>query len=148
MSKALQWKNTGSAEVHIVTLWIWDYTIFSPAPAQWVQVTFQADNTAAMPAGDWVIRLEADEVEPDGVLPAPASPDLQFGLTSPDTTAYVARSPEDGELTLRSAQSTTTVYVMTVEQVGTEPVTPGRKRQASVCFTDGHRAFMVTMRDE
>ena len=52
--------------------------------------------------------------------PRPRTPDsaLHFGLTWPETDAYVERDRQEGELKLRAAATVTSVYVFTLEQTG------------------------------
>lgn len=122
--KALEWTSTGSTEVQFITLAVSsDYLLDLPLSNDWQETGYDIEYRAAMPPGAWLLRLEALDLESDGEIAAPASPSMQFGVAGPESDAYVASGP-DGELTLRGADTTTRVYVFTIEQTEPAPATP------------------------
>ena len=122
--ESAEWTSLGSAEVQIVSLVVLsDNAIIYPQPDFWHATGYDVDGPAPIPAGDWVVRLEELQLEPDRAIPAPESPSTQYGVTRADPLAYLAKGM-GGQLTLRLAKAPTTVYVFTLEWLGESATTP------------------------
>lgn len=109
------WTVTGTDTVEIVSLYIQDNAYIQyPNPTGWEQLRINFIYPVPIPAGDWTVRLEVMELEPDSVISAAAGGSLQSAFTAPNSDAHLARVL-DSEFVLNGATTTTTAYVFTLE---------------------------------
>ena len=110
------WTSTGAESVEMVSIFLTHkYLLPFPTPTGWEQLRINNFYPAPVPAGDWVVRLEVIELEPDAEIPAPVAGVVQSAVTAPESDAHLARSA-DGGFALRGGTTTATAYLFTVEQ--------------------------------